>query len=213
MARFVFELCHPKHLQVFNEGEENEVKFPHTVAIKVNLSLSEKSNFVKLFKQLNWKQEAVHPAQLLGDAFLCEVTHGWDKGQDPKKDKPKYANLKKDGVFTFSAPRQVDALSGAVTEIAVPALHGGDTSRKIFLFDNPTIETWDSLYIEGTYERDGKEISKNWIQETILASTDFPGSKLEEILAAGMDEGLGELPTENPADQEQVQDPLAGMGL
>ena len=53
---------------------------------------------------------------------------------------------------------------------------------KLFLWNNPTKETWDSLYIEGTKD-DGK--SKNWIQEDMYKAVDFPGSALDIMLNAG----------------------------
>lgn len=212
-AKFVFELVTPKHIQVFKEGEEGEFKRPHIISIEVVLSKSSKSNFIKLFKQLNYKQDAVHPAQLLGNGYLCEIVHAWKKGDDPKKDKPTYANLQKDGVYTFSAPRIEDPLAGTAQDITVPDLFDGQASRKIFLFDHPTKDTWDSLFIDGTYERDGKEYSKNFIQNRILEAHDYPGSELEAILNSDDGEGLGELPTEaaETAAPTDVDDPLAGI--
>lgn len=198
-ARFVFELTTPKHVREVEKEDKTKIKIPSVIGIEVVISKSEKSNFIKLFKQLNWKGEATHPAQLLGNPYLCEVVHAWAKGDDPKKDKPSYANLQKDGVYTFQAPRKVDPLAGTTEELAVPEMIG---DVKLFLYDLPTEETWNSLFIDGTREKDGKEVSKNWLQEKILNALDFEGSALEAML-----NDLGGLDMDKP--KEETADPAA----
>ena len=78
-----------------------------------------------------------------------------------------------------------------------------DDKFRLFLWSAPTQEQWDSLYIEGTYkDKEGKERSKNFIQEKILSAHNYAGSKLESMLS-GLDVGtlehktdvdLGEVP-------------------
>lgn len=219
-ARFVFELVLPKHLQQFGEGEDM-VKRPHCINVTLPISTSEKSNFIKMFRLLNWDQQAVHPAQLLGKGFMCSVIHAWKKGADPKKDKPMYANLRDANGFTFKPARIEDPVEGTIKEIPVPPLCDGSDSMRIFLFDNPTLETWATLHIAGTYERDGKQHSKNFLQEEIMKALDYPGSCVEEMILAGADGGLGDLPAGEPAGEpaptggtpDEPIDPLADMGL
>lgn len=61
---------------------------------------------------------------------------------------------------------------------------------RLFLFNHPSPECWNSLYIEGEREvKDdkgnviGKE-SKNFIQESIRSAVNFHGSPVEAMLAA-----------------------------
>lgn len=230
-ARFVFELTTPKHVREVEKEDGTKFKIPHFITIECAISASEKSNFIKLFRQMNWEGTSTHPAQLLGKPFLCEIVHAWAKGDDPKKDKPSYANLQKDGVYTIAPPRKVDPLAGTVEELAVPELLN---PVKLFLWDMPTKDTWESLFIDGTYERDGKEFSKNWIQEKILGAKDFPGSALETMLQDIGELSTGERTTESgdkpvdkPVDKSSkqdkkldkdedkgaVKDPLADLGI
>ena len=223
-ARFVFELVTPKHVKEIEKEDGSKFKIPHSIGIEVVISKSEKSNFIKLFRKLNWKGDAVHPAQLLGEPYLCEVVHAWAKGDDPKKDKPAYANLQKDREYTFAPARKVDPLAGTTEDLKTPELLN---PVRLFLYDMPTKETWDALFIDGTYEKDGKEISKNWMQERILSATDFEGSALQAMLG-----GLGDLgKSEGPAPSSESaksttpaagtaasatspsNDPLADLGI
>ena len=201
-ARFVFELTTPKHVKEVTKEDGTSLRIPHLLTIECPISASSKSNFIKLFKQLNWKEDYTHPAQALGDPFLVTIHHAWKKGDDPKKDKPSYANMMKDGMYTLQPPRKVDPIANTVDEIPVPELLG---ELRVFLWDNPTQETWDSLFIDGTYEKDGKDVSKNWIQEKILSANDFEGSALEAMLS--------DLSCTAEAPAATAADPLADMGL
>ena len=78
------------------------------------------------------------------------------------------------------------------------------------MWSNPTKETWDSLFIDGTTEiknADGtvENKSKNWVQETVLSATDYGGSALEQLL-----HGVDNLPTgdsnANVGTTEQAQE-------
>ena len=71
--------------------------------------------------------------------------------------------------------------------------------RKVFLWNKPNKATWDSLFIDGTYEKDGETVSKNFLQDTIKKALNFEGSPIEEML-----EGLGELPDLTTEEPEQV---------
>ena len=91
------------------------------------------------------------------------------------------------------APRSVIDLEGFLPPFdpvtkqpyAIPA--ASDELFKLFLWERPTKECWDSLYIDGTNETTGK--SKNFIQNKCLSAKNFPGSPLEAMLM-----GLG-MPT------------------
>jgi hypothetical protein len=138
------------------------------------LGTNEKSKAFKLFKKLNYKGTAKSFAQLLNEAFLIKIMHT----------KPKKAG---------DAPKSVIDLEGFLPPFdpvtkqpyAIPA--ASDELFKLFLWERPTKECWDSLYIDGTNETTGK--SKNFIQNKCLSAKNFPGSPLEAMLM-----GLG-MPT------------------
>jgi hypothetical protein len=220
-ARFVFEVLTPRHIkEITNEATKEVTKIVPTLSITCPISDNDKSNYIKLFKQLNWEGKVQHPAQCLGKGYLATIVHaGEAKGEITKDNPAKYANLQKDGAFTIAPPRKVDALAGTDEPINVPELNGG---MKLFLWDNPTIECWDSLFIDGTYTKKVNdvetEVSKNWIQGMLKDALDFDTSKLYEMLQGG---GLDDLPTskEEAAKEKETAtvttdaaaDPLAGI--
>jgi hypothetical protein len=213
-ARFVFELCTPKHAYTVGEGEDAKT-FRHQMAITLAVSDSEKSNYIKLFKMLNYSGKYKVPAQALGNAYKAEIFHVFDpadmEGGKPKADaKPMYANLNKGisyGDYTLEPARIVDALADTITELKVPELMN---PRKLFIWGMPNKECWDSIFIDGEYtkEVDGKEqtFSKNWLQNKILEALDYEGSKLQEMLL-GQGESLDDLPMEEPKPTEPTEAP------
>lgn len=200
-ARFVFELCTPRHIQTIKVEGKDDIILPHilscTVAMPDKGAASAKSAYAKLFSKLNYDGKLQHPAQALGRAYVVNIIAGYDSdayegGKLKEGAVQKYANFKDaDGSFLIEPPRIVDPVSEAVTEIKVPEIKG---ALKIFLYDNPTKETWDSLFIEGTYQKDGKDVSKNWLQECIMKALDYQGSKLQCLLESGDAKALDNLP-------------------
>jgi len=96
---------------------------------------------------------------------------------------------------------------------------------RLLLWDQPTTEQWDSVFIDGTrtVKRDGIEVqeSKNWLQQDIVENAlDFGGSPLE-IMLNGIDNlelpGAEVVPSQEPVAVEAAQDrnenPAAGMNV
>ena len=198
-ARFVFELTTPKHTFEVEDAEGNKSKYGHVIAITVAIGKDPKNNYFKLFKMLNYEGNAKVPAQLLGNAYKAMVYHNYDN-KDMKDGKPiagampKYANLHLDGVYSFEPPRIIDPLAETITPINVPEMLG---DKKLFLWNHPTPECWSSIFVDGTFNKevDGKEVvvSKNWLQNSILAALNYEGSKLQEMLV-GAGDTLDDLP-------------------
>lgn len=214
MARWVFELVSKKHAIEVKDKDDNISSFNPALAINTKVSKSGKGNHMKLFKILNYAGTAKVPAQLLGKGYMAEIVH--NKSEDGKT---VYANLNKGisyGDYTFAPARKVDALEGTTEEIAVPEMQG---DMKLFLWNMPTKETWDSLFIDGTREEkvngEVMQVSKNWIQNKCMEALDFPSSKLFELLE-GEGNTLDDLPTEEeppvaePSGQDEV-DALLGV--
>lgn len=185
-ARFVFELLGPKNIKTVVKEDGTSVTFGQLVSIKVKKTQSDKGKYLKLFKKLLYgRNHATIPAQLLGEAFLVTVRHG--KSADGKTT---YVNLDSDdGSYTFQAPVQHDVAAGTTTQISVPA---PTVPLQCFLWNNPSLEMWKSIFIDGerevkTKDAQGNEVvtmkSRNWIQETILSAKNFPGSPLYVLLS------------------------------
>lgn len=152
-----------------------------TQFIAVKKDLNSKSGAYKLFKRMNPDKTAKHFAQLLNHTFIVPIIHN-ESGEG--ENKKVYANIDLENIMLAVDP---------VTDQPYPVPEVEDeTLFKLFLWNRPTKEDWESLYIEGKND-DGK--SKNWIQDKLLESPEFPGSPLDLLLnGAGAGSAIAELP-------------------
>lgn len=135
------------------------------ISYDTTISQSEKANATKIFKKMNWKGTAKHFSQFLTEPFIINIKQRKDAAG---KVVGSYTDLKE-----ISAP--VEPLSKqpySCPEVSTDLL-------KLFMWDTPTKEMWDSLYIDGTRD-DGS--SKNWLQEQIMKAVNFPGSPIEQLI-------------------------------
>ena len=200
-ARFTFELLHKRHAHEI-EVDGKKVTVYDRFSFKEAIKLGEKARFKKLFKTMTYgRSDITHFAQMLNDPFILNFEH--NEGEKDGK-KVTYVNLYVDGKYGIQPPVVSDPIAGTTTPVPVPA---ANSPIKIFLWDLPTKETWDSLYIPGTRTvKEGKtekEVSKNWLQETILEASNFTGSPLEDMLT-----GSAEL-TAAVEQAEEVAKPAA----
>jgi hypothetical protein len=204
VVRVTFELLHPKKNIKEYEADGKKVVTGQLVSLKITKKLGDKAKFKRLFNKMTYGRPIKHMAQMLGEGFIINVYHNVVKkdGKDTT-----YVNLDKEGDYGIGAPFIIDPITEARTDVPIqPATR----PLKLFLWNNPTKETWASLYIEGTRERknaDGstEQVSKNWLQEQILSATNYTGSPLADMLG-----GVPELPTSEPEvtkPQEQAQKP------
>lgn len=163
---------------LFGDGYQNEDGTPGFISTyDMKLSNNEKASTKIIFDKMNWKNDPniKHFAQMLGQAFLVKIEHKDIKDQPGKK--RSVLNLKE------TLP-PIDVVS----KQPYPIPQVDDELLELFLWQHPTKEAWDALYIEGTNETTGK--SKNFLQEKCLQALDFPGSPLEQLLR-----GSGNLPS------------------
>lgn len=191
-AALTFELSGPKHMP---RDLDDGTKRAQTMTVYVNLSQHEKAGWPKLFRALNYKGAATHVVSLIGDAYVANIFHKPIAKPRPGGPLVRATFINPDtGNFTIRAPR-VEALNEETGDmeykiVPVPPLIG---EPKWFLFDAPTIEDWDSLFIDGTYEAKKDEAgnvtqpakSKNSLQAKIISAKNFKGSQLEALLQAG----------------------------
>ncbi len=203
--RIVLELNSPQHLGKNEDGTPRA----NRLTLRVFKSLNDKANFKKLFNAMRYGRENIkHMAQMVGDDFLMTVVHNVVKGQNGAKDQT-YANIRESGEgapWLIGAPVKVDAIAGTQERYPVPE---PISPLKVFIWDLPNKECWDSIFIDGTREiknADGTTTmqSKNFLQEKILAAKNFAGSPIAELLS-----GLGSLPTTEAVTPDPVALALA----
>ena len=132
------------------------------------MSRNEKARAYLTFKRMNWKGQAKSFPQLLGQAFFLPIK------QQPKS-KTDSTMVSRPDLTGILPP--LDAMTGQPypTPQVDPKLY------HLFLWEKPTIECWNSIYVEGTYD-DGE--SKNVMQSTITAALNFQGSPIQQLLLA-----------------------------
>jgi len=143
----------------------------------LGVSNNSKANTKKFFDRLNWANDMKHFAQGLGRGFLIPITVAKSKTTGKESNR-----IDLGGILP-----PLDAVSKA--PYPIPEVQLSDL--KYFFFDKPTKETWDSLFVEGTWD-DGN--SKNNIQEKILTAVNFPGSALEQLISGVVLPDLGAAP-------------------
>mgnify|MGYP003642621719 FL=1 len=216
-ARLTFELNGPKHITTY-EHEGVQKTRTNLIRITVTISNNEKSNFFKLLEKMAYgRNDIKHMAQMLGEGFLVQVSH--NNSKDGQKT---YANLKSD-VWNVGEPATTDPITNETRILAVPE---ATQDIQLLLWNSPSQEQWDSVFIDGSYERevDGVKVmkSKNFIQETAMAASNFVGSPLEALVSVGT---MAEIMTPPPAAKATPErntirpegiandDPLAALGL
>lgn len=189
-VRLVFEVhgknYPPKEL-------EDGTLIPPRITITETLSLSEKAHFFKIFNSMrNNREDITHMAQMLGEGFLGRIYH--NTGKEDKV----YANLRNESGYTIKPPYREDPETGESKKLKVPEAL---SELRLFVWDQPSKEMWDSLFIDGEFE-EGK--TKNVLQAAVLAAANFKGSPLEQLLA-------GAMPDDNDDDPDEDDDPDAGI--
>ena len=150
---------------LLDEGYANEDGSPYVVrTYPFKVSRNSKANAFKMFKALNWQNQHTAWIDLLGELIMVKIVQ-YEDSQKKKRSK----------IDTTGFLPPVDLR----TKKPYPAPPFDESLMRVFLWDQPTMECWDLLHIEGTSEA-GK--SKNFLQEKLLGARNFAGSALEELL-------------------------------
>lgn len=194
-----FELSGPKHAPMEFDGE----KVPHILTVRATKGNNVKSGYIKLFKALTKGDDAVkNYVQLLGGAFRGEVQHREFNKSDGSKGKSAHLGSATDG-FTVQPVTYEDPETGETRKVKVDEPL---TDLAIFLWDHPSLDQWDSLFIDGTWDNGD---TKNKYQEVIKRAEDFKGSPIYNLLIeAGREEEieLGQFNTKKPAEKDPLGD-------
>ena len=213
-VRLSFELNGPKHKTTYEHEGETKTR-TNVIRQSITISMHERANFAKLLKKMIGGREGIkHMAQMLGEGFLIMISHS--KSKDGKKT---YANMKQDGVWAIGAPITTDPITNEINTLNVPE---ATQDIQLLLWDTPSKEQWDSVFIDGEYNKtvDGvtTTVSKNFIQGIAMQASNFTGSALESLVI-GTDDLVKELAAPAPApapvaaDPLATNDPLAALGL
>lgn len=187
-VRLVFELFGKKYT---SEIEVDGVKkiVQKKLYLTINKSLNKKAKYARIMDEMLYGRDKItHVAAMLGEAFIIDIVHR--ESVNAKKEKKTFANLDK-----ISAPFMEDPETGDRKAYAVPK---PVSDLKVFLFDTPTIESWESLFIEAE--------GKNFIQETIKKALNFKGSELEDMLSGADQIDTTPVTEEVPEEIEQLEE-------
>lgn len=210
-AEATFEL-HGKNYPV----EEYEgKKIAKRITVKLNVPApgqkpSAKSRYYKLFRAMNYDNQATHIAQMLGNAFIGNVFHREYESEGETRVAAQFNDPDIDeSALTIRQPVievMDDSGEPTVRPVKVPPQVG---ETRLFLWSTPDKEQWDSIYIDGVYEnKDAKgkvtsTRSKNVLQETLKKAVSYEGSELEALLLGDPDTG----DVDDPSDDLPVDEP------
>lgn len=160
------------------------------------LKTSPKAKFRKLLEKMVDGRDITHMATMLDEVFLLTVRH------KETKSGAKYATIQSEDGSWLVGPPVMDRVDPETGEIIgsidlTEKTPQATVDHQLFIFDKPTIEQWESIYIDGTYKKkvkddDGNEVevehSKNFIQETIKESLTWSGSPMQLLLSGLADD-------------------------
>jgi len=128
---------------------------------------------------------------LLGNAYRGRVTH---REYEVNGQKRIHASLRSDDGYTISPP-VIEVMDDESSEVVIKPIKVAPplTDLKLFLWDNPDMEQWASIYIPGEYaahtDDSGKVLrparSKNVLQERIMSALNWLGSPMQILLEEG----------------------------
>ena len=192
-------------IDLFDPSEDGEPVYNRTVdengeqvimgtpfgSLSLTRSANTKSTMTKLLGAIakaagvEAQNGVVYPHHLFGKPFLMEVFH--NEGKDKQGNTKTYANIKDaNGNFNIKAPFAQDSVGRALKDKPLTLPDNHRVSYRLFLWEACNMTQWHSLFIDGTreVEEDGKkkEVSKNWMQETIRGAHNFQGSRIAALL-------------------------------
>lgn len=195
-CNLTFEVYGKKNKDTFEKDGKEETSYRLLRITNLLISNSPKSRFNKLFKDMAYGRDLKNMGEMLSDVFKVTIEHNKVKDRT-------YANLK-----AIGGPFKEETDDDGEVELVDMTSKIKPTAREyqFFQFDAPTMDMWDSLFIEGerevTEEVDGEKVvskqSNNFIQELIMDATNFEGSGMEALLA-----GMGE---EEEIEEEDDED-------
>lgn len=198
MVQIVFEVSGPKHPP---HVAEDGTKTPIRITIEENYSLNEKAKFFKLFQRMNYKGEAQHMVQMMGEAFKANLLHRKYAKRGEDRSKPETwtgcaVELwdKTQATWTIEPPRvpMMDENGMPTGEERVLPVTPLLTTPKAFLWNHSDLDDWNSLFIDGQYDEKKNEKgevimaakSKNVIQNIIKQAANFSASPIYALIAA-----------------------------
>jgi hypothetical protein len=198
LCNLTFEVYGKKNRDEYEVDGKKETSYRVLRVSNLLVSNSAKSKFRKLFLDMTYGRDIKNMAEMLGEVFKIRIKHSESNGRT-------YANL-----VTIGGPfKEEEDEDGEIAEVDVSnKFKPTKRSLQLFLTKSPTLEMWDSIFIDGereiTEEVDGEKVkstvTNNFLQETIMSSIDWDGSPMQALLA-GMDE-------DEPEEEEETEEEL-----
>lgn len=175
--RLIFTIVGGKGLNTDGQPEDYVLEagqYPSIGTFWTSVTTTDKSKAVKWFNRMRTNSFGTGAetsfADFLGRAFMLPITHS-----EGKKDG-------KDVIYVNIDPATVDKPVNPITLEALEVPEVPEEHYKLLLWDAPSKEQWDSLYIETPEDA---EKSRNYLQEHLMQSLDFDTSPLAALLGVG----------------------------
>lgn len=194
--------------QEFTEGGVVTTKPTLFYTMPMNYSLNSKSKFLRYARALGIVEgSGEHMTSKLGSPYIIEVHHVESK----KDNKRKFMAIETKDKLGIRPAVEVDITTGETKTYPVPEQQ---TPTQVYIYDKPRKDRWDSIFIEGYYEvekADGskEKVSKNRFQNMIMNSTTYVGSGTEAMLSGLTEKLTTEIAkAENPVVEATVEEPV-----
>lgn len=146
------------------------------------------------FDKLNYTGKHKQFFTMLGEPFLLRIVHKESKDAQGKARTVHRLDLKQ----TMAPFEPTTGQPYNIPQVEDESLY------KLFLWNNPTAEGWESIFIEGTNDQ-GK--SKNWMQERCYEAVDFEDSALAQLLnGADIPDVTGSYEAPEGDEEEEQED-------
>lgn len=172
-----FRMYDPDYCYTNDKGEITDPGVIRT--FELTISQNEKAKAFKLFSKLNWQKTAKNFCELLGVGYMIQIKQ--TKKKDASGKEVNRSNLDLESILPPLDPRTKQMYE--IPELA-------EEHAKLFLWNNPSIEQWESIA--------GNEGAESFSQKRIKEAVNFPGSAVEMLLA-----GANELFDQAPAEEAE----------
>lgn len=166
--RYVFELFGKKYP---NYKLDDGTEIPQRVSRSITNSRHEKSTQYAWVSAMDPEKKYSHPIQMIGDSFIVVIEH------KVVPDGSTIAYIK-----SVEQAQKEDLDTGEITPIEAPEPL---SDYMIFMWENPSLEMWNSLYIPGEFDGRSRNIFQNMISEAV----NFEGSPAAAMLAKAIEDG------------------------
>lgn len=176
------------------DGQDGAEAEPGNIStFELTISRNEKAKAFKLFAKMNYDKDCTNFAEMLGNAYMIKIVHKKGSGPDAKVT----ARLDLESILPPLDP---------LTKQPYPVPDAAEKHYRLFLFDNPSQEQWDSLFLPNSTE-------ESFLHARIREADNFAGSAVEALVGGAIVPEGNDDDMAQEAPQTAVEAPKAAQAV